>query len=585
MSFLNLATLLTGIALFLYGMTLMGDGLKKVAGNKLEVVLYKLTSNKGKAILLGAGVAAVIQSSAATSIMVMGFVNSGMMQFLQAAPIILGSILGTSITDWIICLSSLETTGGWVDIFSTTVITMIFALIGIYLARFSPKQQHHSIGSILMGFAVLMFGMSTMSGAIKPLCEEPGFLKFFMSFENPILGIVAGALFAALLQSSAAAVGILQAVSMTGAVTFGICYPLILGMAIGGALPVIVGAIGANTDAKRTALVHLLIDILGAVFGSVVFYGLNGIIDFGITNQVLNPVSIAAINTLFRVVVILVAAPIVGLIEKLACAIIKTSAEDEEITCDVDRLEERFLAHPALAIEQTRIVINSMAKASKDALDNAIMIVENFNEQTLEKVKELEALVDRYEDNLGSYIIKITAKELNPEQNENVYKYLHSITDFERISDHALNIAECAEDIKNKNVHFSPQAQKELSVIKAAVTEIIGLAMTAFEYEDIEKAYLVEPLEERIDELTTTMKHNHTDRLAQGICTLEQGFVFNDIIMNYERIADHCSNIAVGMIETKDDSYDTHKYIDNLKEIKAHNFDEQFAKYSEKYQF
>ena len=576
-----------GIALFLFGITLMGDGLKKVAGDKLELFLYKLTSNAFKGMLLGVGVTAVIQSSSATSIMTIGFVNSGMMKFRQAVSIILGSILGTSITGWIVCLSAIQGAGGWVALLSTATITGIVAIIGIYLRKFTQSQVKNQVGEILMGFAILMYGMTAITNAVKPFCETDSFLNFLSAMANPLIGILVGMVFTALIQSSAAAVGILQALAMTGVLQFQEAFPMLLGIAVGGALPVLISSIGANINGVRTALVHLLIDVFGSLICGVVFYALNAVFSFSIMSFTLSAVSMALLNTLFRFVIVVVLFPCVGILEKMACAIVKDKPEQapegETLPEPIANLEERFIQHPALALEQSHQAIDAMATLTQQCLQDAFDLLHNYSDEGFQRVKKAEKEVDMYEDSLGAYIVKISARELSKKQNEQVYDFLHSITDFERISDHALNIAECAQEIYEKEIRFSDAAVRELIVLREAITEVVSLATSAFVNNDMELAVKVEPLEEHIDNLCDEMKSHHVERLQRGECALEKGFVFNDLITNYERISDHCSNIAVGMIEMESDSFDTHNYLSGLKKLEDETFNRYYEEYQEKY--
>ena len=574
--------MLGGVALFLFGMSLMGDGLKKVAGNKLELVLYRLSGTPVKGLLLGTGVTAVIQSSSATSVMVVGFVNSGMMKLEQAIAIILGALIGTSVTGWIICLSSLEG-GGWVSLLSTATITAVVAVIGIILRMFTSKQVNKHLGDILLGFAVLMYGMQAMSGAVAPLKQSPAFISILTSFSNPLLGILVGAAFTSILQSASAAVGILQALSMTGAVNFSVAYPIILGIAIGAAVPVLLSALGARAEGRRTALAYLVIEIVGVILCGTAFYGADAVLDFGIKYAVMDPVSIAAVNTLFRLVTALVLLPFIGALARLVSLFVKESEAERAANAEFDRLDERFLLHPALAVEQSRLTVNSMARVAKDNILAALNLLQDYSEAEARRIAEREELVDRYEDRLGTYLVKLNTRELNNEQNENVSKFLHTLSDFERISDHAVNVAEAAEEIDSKKISFSQDAKHEILVLCAAVSEILELSFSAFVDEDINKAYKVEPLEEHIDILCDEMKLRHIDRLQNGHCSLSQGFVFNDLLTNCERVADHCSNIAIAMIELNDDAYDTHSYVIDLKEQRSHSFDAFYAQFAEKY--
>ena len=579
----NVIALLSGVALFLFGMSLMGDGLKKVAGNKLELVLYKLSGSPLKGVLLGTGVTAIIQSSSATSVMVVGFVNSGMMKVKQAIGIIMGAILGTSVTGWIICLSSLEGGSGWVSLLSTSTLTGIVAVIGIILRTFSKKQLKNHVGDILMGFAVLMFGMSVMSSAVSPLRESAFFLDLLTTFSNPILGILVGMLFTCVLQSASAAVGILQALAATGVITFAVAYPLIMGIAIGAAMPVLLSSLGSNVNGKRTAFVYLLIDVLGAIIWSILFYGANAIVHFSFLNMSMNTVAIAALNTIFRFATVLVLTPFIGLIEKQVCSLFKDTEESSREQEDFARLEALFIEHPAVAIEHSWEAINNMTLEAKANLEDAFYLIGNFNEKAFQFIAQREDVVDKYEDKLGNYLIKITSKELTESQTKEVTKFLHTIGDVERISDHAMNIAECAKEIHEKGIMFSAAAQEELRIMFEAVNEIAHNTFTAFINSDLELAYRIEPLEDVVDNLCDEMKLHHVDRLQQGICTLNQGFVFNDLLTNYERISDHCSNIALGLIETQSDDFDPHAYITSLKEMRDHNFDLYYNEYSERF--
>ena len=580
----NVLELLGGVALFLFGMALMGDSLKKVAGNKLELILFRLSSTPLKGILLGTGVTAVIQSSSATSVMVVGFVNSGMMKVRQAIGVVMGAIIGTSITGWIICLSDLGGgSSGWLELLSTDTLTAVIAVIGIILRMFSGSSTKKHVGEILLGFAVLMFGMKAMSNAVYELRSSEAFINMLTTFSNPLLGILLGLIFTSVIQSASAAVGILQALAVTGAIRFDIALPIIMGVAIGAAVPVLLSALGASADGKRTALSYLLVDTLGVIVFSAIFYTLNAVIGFSFMSMSMTTVSLALLNTVFRFVIVLILAPFIPQLEKLGRLIIRDKASGGEELQDFERLEERFLNHPALAVEQSRLTVNAMAKKAKENLFGAFELIDAYSDEGFDHVNHLEDIVDKYEDKLGTYLIHITSRELNPEQNGAVGKYLHTINDFERISDHALNIAECAKELYDKEIKFSAQGEKELKVLISAVSEIVGTAVSAFVDNDIERAYRVEPLEELIDNLCDEMKMHHIDRLQKGICTLHHGFVFNDLLTNLERVSDHCSNIAVAMIELESESFDAHEYINSLIEVRSHCFDEYYEEYSKKY--
>ena len=582
LSISNIISLLGGVALFLFGMNLLGDGLTKVAGNKLELVLYRLSGTPIRGLLLGTGVTAVIQSSSATSVMVVGFVNSGMMKLNQAISIILGALIGTSVTGWIICLSSVEGSG-WVSLLSTSTITAVVAVAGIVLRMFSSKQSNHHLGDIMLGFAVLMYGMQAMSSAVSPLKGSPAFINLLTSFSNPLLGILVGAIFTSILQSASAAVGILQALSMTGAINFAVAYPIVLGIAIGAAVPVLLSALGAKVDGRRTALAYLVIELAGVIICGGAFYALDFFLDFGFKYAVLDTVGVAFVNTVFRLVTAIVLLPFLNALAWLVSVLVKGSPSQRAADGEFDRLDQRFLQHPPLAIEQSRLTVNSMARISKENALSALNQLQHYDEHEIKEIEQREDLVDRYEDRIGTYLVKLNTRELDRKQNESVSKILHTLSDFERISDHALNLAEAAQEIHSKALVFSQEASHEMLVLCAAVSEILELSFSAFTNEDKELAYKVEPLEEHIDNLCDEMKLRHVERLQSGYASLSQGFVFNDILTNCERVADHCSNIAIAMIELSADNYSAHGYIIDLKQQRSHDFDKLYAQFSEKY--
>ncbi len=584
MSAANIVSLLGGVALFLFGMQLMGDGLKRVAGNKLELLLYRLTSTPLKGVLLGTGVTAVIQSSSATSIMVVGFVNSGMMKVRQAIGIVMGAILGTSITGWIICLSDVGgSSSSWLQLISTTTLTGVVAVVGIILRMFCKSRSKQHVGGILLGFAVLMFGMDAMSSAVSPLRDSPAFIEALTSFSNPLLGIVIGLAITSVLQSASATVGILQALSVTGAITFDIAFPIIMGIAIGAAVPVLLSAFGTSVAGKRTAFVYLLIDVLGVIIWSIVFYSLNAIIGFDFTGNTVSMADIAFINTAFRFATVVVLTPFIRLLEKLVCFLIKDDPEDAEETAEIDRLEERFIAHPALALEQSNAAVCSMAHKAKKNLSRSIALLTDYSDEKYKVVQAKEEIIDRYEDKLGTYLVKLTGMELTEDQSREISKILHTIGDFERIGDHAVNLSNAAVEIHDKHLSFSPQAQKELSIITGAVAEIVILATDAFTGNDVVTAKRVEPLEEVIDDLCDEIKIRHVRRVQSGECTLDHGFVFNDLLTNFERISDHCSNIAVAVIELSHDEFDVHEYLNRVKNSSSKSFSDSFNEYRERY--
>ncbi len=583
MGIANVLSLLCGVALFLYGMSIMGDGLKRVAGNKLEVILWRLSSTPLKGVLLGFGVTAAIQSSSATTIMVIGFVNSGMMKGIQSIPIILGANVGTSVTGWLLCLSLLGGGGGWVSLFSTATITAVVAIAGTLLRMVSKSATRKHVGDILLGFAVLMFGMSAMSDAVLPLKESARFRELLLLFDNPILGILVGAAFTAVLQSASAAVGILQALSMTGAITAEAAIPIIMGIAIGASVPVLLGAIGAGPTGRRTALVYLFINVLGTLICLVPYLIANALLPESIRHGAVGPVELALINSGFRVLSTIVLLPFINGLRRLAHRLVKDRPEDLEQQAMIDRLEDRFVAHPTLAIEQSKIVLAKMADTAQENLVRALKLLSHWSDAEFAAVERLEEQVDTYEDKLGTYLVKVNRQELDPGQNKEISKFLHCISDIERISDHAMNVGEVAREMAEKKVIFSDEAKRELNALIAAVEEIVGLAMGAFEKENVKEAYRVEPLEEMIDMLCDELKLHHVNRVQAGQCTLDQGFVFNDLITDLERVADHCSNIAVAMIELEAGVFDTHEYLNSLRDVQSDSFRRYFEVYKNKY--
>ena len=583
MSILNVITLLGGVAMFLFGMSLMGDGLKKVAGNRLELILYRLSSNPLKGILLGTGVTAVIQSSSATSVMVVGFVNSAMMKLRQAIAIIMGAVIGTSITGWIICLSSVSGGSPALELLSTESLSALTAVAAMLLKMISKKQSTQHIADILMGFAVLMFGMKLMSGSVSVLHDDPGFISFLTSFTNPFLGILIGIVFTAILQSASASVGILQALSSTGLITFDIALPIILGIAIGASVPVLLSGMGSSRDGRRTALSYLVIEIIRVVLFAAVFYGLNAFLHFGFMEKTMNMFSIALLNTLFRISTVALLAPFIPEIEKLVIRLVPGDPADEERVRDMDRLEERFLAYPTLAVEQTRITINKMAELSKLSMEKAIHLLDNYSERELAEVRDLEGIVDRYEDKIGSYLMKLTGREMTDTQNRAVSQYLRAITDLERISDHALNVGERAEELYEKNISFSDKGAREMKNLTDAITEIMNITFSSFLNDDADTACRVEPLEQAIDRICLKMRERHAARLQKGKCTISQGYVFNDLIADFERVSDHCSNIAIVIVDLMSNSLDVHELSDAMHEGRPNRYQVYYEAFQIKY--
>lgn len=574
--------LLGGIALFLFGMQLMGDGLKKVAGGKLEVILYRLSNTPLKGVLLGTGVTAIIQSSSATSVMVVGFVNAGMIKMKQAIGIIMGAIIGTSVTGWVLCLSDISGGAGWVDLLSTEVLAAVIGVIGIMFRMVCKNPTKKHIGDIMIGFCILMVGMQNMSAAVAPLRSDPAFIDMLTKFSNPFIGILIGLLVTAVLQSASATVGILQALSVTGAISFSVALPIIMGIAVGAAMPVIISSFGATTDGKRTAFVYLLVDALGALIWAVLFYSVNHFVHFSFMDRTMTTVSIAFVNSLFRVATVVVLFPFIRFLEKMVCAIFKevVDEEDKDIV-EISVLDDRFIAHPTVAIEQAKTVLCSMAHMAQKNLIRSMELLDTFSQEKYDKIQRREDKVDRYEDKLGTYLVKITQQELTPGQNKEVSKLLHTISDFERISDHAVNISQAAAELFNGKLKFSDCAVEDVELMSLIMKEIVGNVIDAFEQNKVEYAYKTEPLEELVDIYCDEMKMNHVKRVQKGECTLHQGFIFNDLLTDFERIADHCSNVAVAIIELELNVFDTHEYLINLKKDNGTNFDKYFEEYKE----
>lgn len=567
MTFFNLLSLVGGLALFLFGMNAMGDGLAKLSGGKMEHLLEKLTTNKLKAVLLGAAVTAVIQSSSATTVMVVGFVNSGIMRLSQAVGIIFGANIGTTITSWILSLTGIESTSFFVQLFKPSSFSPILAIAGVVMLLFSKKDKKKDVGTIMVSFAILMFGMEMMSGAVAPLKDMPEFTQFFTMFSNPILGLIVGAVLTAIVQSSSASVGILQALCSTGAVTYASALPIILGQNIGTCVTAIISSIGASKNARRAALVHLYFNIIGTVFVMTVFYGLNAFVHFTFLGTAAGAMGIAVIHTVFNVVATAVLLPFSKALEKLATISVPDKKEQPVVQNDEFKLlDERFLEKPAFAVEQCIKTTVRMADLSQNAVDKAIGLLAGYNSETALEVEKMEELVDKYEDELGTYLVKLSTKALSQHDSETVSKLLHCIGDFERISDHALNLKEAAQEMNEKHIEFSKDARLELTVFVNAVRNILGSAVEAFDKEDKAMALTVEPLEDVIDNLNDQLKKRHINRLRNGQCTIELGFVLADITTNFERIADHCSNIAVCVLQMDSADMEVHDYVEKMKQ-------------------
>ena len=586
MDIFSVLTMVGGLALFLYGMQVMGDGLAKVSGGKLERILENLTSNPIKAVLLGAGVTAVIQSSSATTVMVVGFVNSGIMKLNQAVGIIMGANIGTTVTSWILSLSGLQGDNVFVKLCKPSSFSPLLAVIGVIFLLFIKDEKKKDIGAIMVGFAVLMFGMETMSDAVKPLANVPEFTGILTAFSNPVLGMIAGAVLTAIIQSSSASVGILQALCVTGAVSYGVAIPIIMGQNIGTCVTALLSSIGATKNAKRAAMVHLYFNIIGTVVFMVFFYTVNAVVGFSFLGTATNAAGIAVIHSLFNVFATMLLLPFGKGLEKLACLTIRDDvqpAEVEEERKELQLLDSRFLEKPAFAMEQSVHVANKMAEESKRTLFTAMDLLWNYTEDGAKKVGELENLVDQYEDELGTYLVKLSRQNLSVHDSHTLSIVLHCIGDFERISDHAINIMEAAQEMHDKKLIFSPKAEEELKVFSRAVQDIVEKAYAVFRDQDEKLAQKVEPLEAVVDELNQEVKKRHIRRLREGKCTIELGFILSDITTSLERVADHCSNIAVCVTQVREDTYDTHGYLNSVKNEDSEIFRGLVLEEEEKY--
>lgn len=584
MNVYDILNLLGGIALFLFGMHTLSASLEKLAGGKLETWLEKATSRPIKGVVLGAIITAVIQSSAATTVMIIGFVNSGLMKLSQAIGVIMGANIGTTATSWLLSLQSISGSDGFsfLNILKPTTFTPVLAVIGVILIMFTKSDKKKTIGMILAGFAVLMFGMNSMSSATAGLAENETFCNILMMFSNPVLGVVAGAVLTAVLQSSSASIGILQSIAIsTGKVTYSVALPLLLGQNIGSCVTALISSVGANKPAKRVAFVHLYFNVIGTVVFLSIFYLLNAFISMPFMEESLNAVGIAVIHTGFNVLATALFMPFTKQLEKLACLTVRDDSNDEKLTPML--LDERLLKTPSVAIEQCRNVCIRMARLTQETLKMSMEVVTIYDAKKCAEVIDNENAIDIFEDKIGSYILKISSKDLSENDSKIVSSMLHTIGDLERISDHAVNIVEAAEEMHSKKIKFSQQALRELPVIVNAVSEILDMSINAFVNNDVNLAKNVEPLEDVIDQLRSDLKTRHIERLRNGKCTIELGFILQDLLTNFERVSDHCSNIAVYLIQISDNSMDTHEYMNELKKLDRSEFMDEFNDYKNKY--
>ena len=587
MDIFDVLSMVGGLALFLYGMHIMGDALAKMSGGKLEKVLERLTSNKWSAVLLGAGVTAVIQSSGATTVMVVGFVNTGIMKLNQAVGIIMGANIGTTATSWLLSLSGIDGGSFFLQMLKPTSFTPILAVIGAILVVFCKSEKKHNIGTILLGFAILMYGMTAMSSAVEPLKDVPQFTQILTKFENPLLGVIAGFVLTTIMQSSSVSVGILQALCSTGAVSYALALPIIMGQNIGSCTTAMISSVGASKDAKRAAAVHFYFNVIGTVVFMLVFYISNAFVHYAFLPQAANEVGIATIHSIFNIAATIVLLPLSGFLEFLAVKTIKDDDEEEDELSKHDKvlqlLDPVFLERPGFAIMQCRKVASEMAELSMKSVGRAVGLLTAYDEEIAERIRKEEDTVDKYEDQLGTYLLRLSTKDLSKEDGHRLSLMLHSLGDIERISDLAVNILLAVEQMHKKELIFSKKAMDELAVYSKALKDILTMTVDAFEQNDRYKAALVQPLEELMDDMNKELKKRHVKRLRKGKCTIELGLSLSDISDTYERISDHCSNIATCVIQVEDDELDAHEHRKEVKEQDAKWYDEQYRAYEQKY--
>jgi len=587
MDFFDLLTMIGGLALFLYGMHLLSEGLEKLSGGRLERILEKLTNNRIKAVLLGAGVTAVIQSSSATTVMVVGFVNSGIMKLSQAIGIIMGANVGTTITSWLLSLTGIESDNFFLQLVKPTSFSPILAVIGVIFIMFTKNGKKRDLGSILVGFAILMTGMDTMSSAMKPLSEVSWFTGLFTMFTNPVLGLLVGALITAVIQSSSASVGILQALCASGSINYAAAVPIILGQNIGTCATAMMSGVGASKNARRASIVHLLFNVIGTVIFMVVFYTLNAVIHFTFLQEAADSAGIALVHTGFNVLATLILLPFADFLEKLSLVIIKPDEEEERQARETklfSRMDERFLSTPSFALEQAYSYVLKMAEITKESLNKATDNLFEYDKNTTGKVEQMENLVDRYDDEISGYLVKLSSRNLSEPDSRKLNMLLHSVGDLERISDHAMNLADCAKEMNRKEQKFSDRATEELKVFSQAVRDIVSISVDVFASEDEEAAKSIEPFEEAIDTLQKEMKKRHMKRLRKGKCTAEMGFVLSDITNNFERIADHCSNLAIHIMQLNEDDTHAHEYVDHIEKGEGTEFDRALQEHLRRYE-
>ena len=574
---------LGGLAFFLYGMSLLGDGLSRASGGKMEKILEKLTSSRIKAVLLGAGVTAVIQSSSATTVMVVGFVNAGIMKLNQAVGLIMGANIGTTATSWILSLTGIEGSNFFLKMLKPTSFAPILAIIGAFILMFAKSEKKKNVATIMVGFAILMSGMTAMSSAVEPLAEVPEFGQILVKFANPVAGVLAGMIITAVIQSSSASVGILQALCATGNVTYGLAIPIIMGQNIGTCITAIMSAIGANKNAKRAAAIHLYFNLIGTVVCLVLFYGINVFVHFDFLADAIGPANIAIIHSVFNIFTTVILLPFGNQLVKLAQLTVGKH-EEKEVSNEmqIPVLDERFLERPAVAAEYSYVAAKRMAYLSRESLLSSLELFDNYDEKKAERIIELEDTVDQYEDKIGSYLVQLSSKTLSDSDSRSMTMLLHCIGDFERISDHAVSLMRSAKEMKEKDLHFSDHAEAEMSIFRAAVRDIVDTAFSAFVTNNVKEAKKVEPLEDVIDDINIQVRNRHVRRLQEGRCTIQLGFVLSDMCTDMERISDHCSNISAYQVQQHESEYDPHEY---SSEIRDHeDFRQQRERYRELYE-
>ena len=583
MDIFSVIAFLGGLAFFLYGMSMLGDGLSRASGGKMEKILEKLTSSRIKAVLLGAGVTAVIQSSSATTVMVVGFVNAGIMKLNQAVGLIMGANIGTTATSWILSLTGIEGSNFFLKMLKPTSFAPILAIIGAFILMFAKSEKKKNVATIMVGFAILMSGMTAMSSAVEPLAEVPEFGQILVKFANPVAGVLAGMIITAVIQSSSASVGILQALCATGNVTYGLAIPIIMGQNIGTCITAIMSAIGANKNAKRAAAIHLYFNLIGTVVCLILFYGINVFVHFDFLTDAIGPANIAIIHSVFNIFTTVLLLPFGNQLVKLAQFTVGKH-EEKEVSDEmqIPVLDERFLERPAVAAEYSYVAAKRMAYLSRESLLSSLELFDQYDDKKAERITELEETVDQYEDKIGSYLVQLSSKTLSDTDSRSMTMLLHCIGDFERISDHAVSLMRSAKEMKEKDLHFSEHADAEMSVFRAAVKDIVDTAFSAFVTDNVKEAKKVESLEDVIDDINIQVRNRHVRRLQEGRCTIQLGFILSDMCTDMERISDHCSNISAYQVQQHDSEYDPHAYSNEIRDHE--DFRQQREKYRELYE-